>query len=306
MACCKILQAKKSVLLLGPRQTGKTTALKEIQSDWFISLLDSSTRLRYERDPGLLKKEVQHLSHPLIVIDEIQKIPALLDVIQDIIDQDLAQFILTGSSARKLRRKDVNLLPGRVINLELSPLSILELSPKQPAVEELLVYGSLPGIIQTPDVQIKELLLQTYVSSYLEEEIRAEALVRNVATFSHFLELAANEAGRIINMTKLSHEIGVSRVTIQEYYQILLDTLVMIRVESFGSANSRRQLVRSPKYFTPDRCAGGIRHSDDQGLLPHGGQRRRTFSRSHPHHGHEGPWPLGAIQDCHPEPRSGL
>ena len=248
----KILQAKKSVLLLGPRQTGKTTLLKSIKVDWFINLLHSSVRLRYEREPSLLKKEIEHLAHPLIVIDEIQKIPVLLDTIQDIIDEDLAQFVLTGSSARKLRRHEVNLLPGRVINLELSPLSLIELGDKEPTIEDLLLYGSLPGMIQTPELEIKERLLQTYVNSYLEEEIRAEALVRNVAAFSHFLELAANESGQLINTSKLSQEIGVSHVTIQEYYQILLDTLVAVRVESFSAAKTRRQLIRSPKYIIFD------------------------------------------------------
>lgn len=248
----RILAARKSVLLLGPRQTGKTTALRKIKTDRFINLLDVSLRLRYERDPGLLKKELERMDHPLVIIDEIQKIPALLDIIQDTIDQDIAQFILTGSSARKLRRKEVNLLPGRVIHLELSPLSLVELGEKVPEIESLLLYGSMPGVIQLADLDIREMLLQTYVHSYLEEEIRAEALVRNVSAFVRFLELAASEAGNIVNVSKLSQEIGVSHVTVQAYYQILLDTLVAVRLDCFGMLKTRRQLVRAPKFLIFD------------------------------------------------------
>lgn len=248
----KVVAARKSVLLLGPRQTGKTTLLQSIPTDRLITLLDAGVRLRYDRDPSLLKKELVAGTFPLIVIDEIQKVPALLDTIQEIIDQKQAQFILTGSSARKLRRKDVNLLPGRVVHLELNPLSLAELGNSLPELETLLLYGSLPGILQTPEMEIRELLLQSYVHGYLEEEIRAEALVRNVAAFARFLELAANESGNIINMSKLAQEIGVSAVTIQEYYQILLDTLIAVRVESFCATKTRRQLVRSPKYLLFD------------------------------------------------------
>ena len=137
-----------------------------------------------------------------------------MDVIQLAIDQKLANFILTGSSARKLRRgrKDVNLLPGRVIELHLSGLSLLEISDDIfPSLEELLLNGTLPEIALQDDTQHKELLLTSYVNIYLEEEIRAEVLVRNLSNFSRFLTYAAVDAGKQLNVTSLSREIGISR-----------------------------------------------------------------------------------------------
>lgn len=243
-----LIAEQRSVLLLGPRQTGKTTLLKDLPSDLWINLLDPETRQTYEKNPGTLKKELAALSQrPLVIIDEIQKVPALLDVAQDCIDSKLAYFILTGSSARKLRHHHVNLLPGRVINLYLDPLSLNEY-PKQDLMEALL-DGSLPGIAGEQNMDLRELDLRSYVTTYLEEEIRAEALVRNIPAFARFIELAASESGQTIQLTKLSKDIGVSHNTIRDYYQILEDTLVAERVDPFISSKTRRQIVKASRYF---------------------------------------------------------
>jgi uncharacterized protein len=249
------LKRGKSILLLGARQTGKTTLLNQIPADLYISLAQSVVRQRFEKDLGLLLGEIEALSSekrkiPLIIIDEVQKIPEIMDLAQDLIDRKKAQFILTGSSARKLKQpKKINLLPGRVVALKLTPLIIAELPKNKMKLEELLLYGTLPGIITQKEIQDKETDLASYVSTYLEEEVRAEALVRSVGSFSRFLELAASESGNTINFRKLSQEIGVAHTTIAAYYQILEDCLIAERIDPLRHTKTRRRLTSIPKYL---------------------------------------------------------
>lgn len=254
----EILLQEKSILLLGPRQTGKTTLLvHELLPDMSYSFLQPELRRRFEANPELLLSEIKgfirlqdYRGLPIVCIDEIQKVPAIMDVIQLAIDNHLARFVLTGSSARKLKRVkgDLNLLPGRVIELRLDALSLLELT-QMPDLEDLLLNGCLPEIILQPDVIHKERLLTSYVGIYLEEEIRAEAIVRNLASFSRFLSYASIEAGKQINMSKLSQEIGVTRHTVNEYYQILEDCLIADRIEAITQVTTRRRLSKAPKYL---------------------------------------------------------
>ncbi len=244
----------KSVLILGARQTGKTTLTSRFKSDLFISFVQPDVRQRYEKSPHLLKGEVELLARdasgkrPLVVLDEVQKIPVILDVVQDLIDRGKANFMLTGSSARKLHRgAKVNLLPGRIVAFRMDPFSLLEF-PAGGLVERL-IYGSLPGILAVKDTADKETDLEAYVTTYLEEEIRAEAIVRNLGDFARFLELAASESGGIINLRKLSQEIGVSHTTIGSYYQILEDCLVAERIEPLTQSKTRKKLTKSEKYL---------------------------------------------------------
>ena len=211
-------------------------------------------RQRYEKSPHLLKGEVESLAavgkgkRPLIILDEVQKIPVILDVVQDLIDREKANFILTGSSARKLRRgAKINLLPGRVVAFRIGPFSLREFPAKN--LNERLIYGSLPGILALEDLTDRETDLEAYVTTYLEEEIRAEAVVRNLGDFARFLELAASESGGIINLRKLSQEIGVSHTTIGAYYQILEDCLIAERVEPLTQSKTRKKLTKSEKYL---------------------------------------------------------
>lgn len=251
------LERGKSILLLGARQTGKTTLLKHLGlSDINFSLLDPELRLRFERSPNTLRQEIQAYQRlnanriPLVVIDEVQKIPSLMDVIQLLIDDHMAQFILTGSSVRKLRRHaEFNLLPGRVINFHLDPFSLLEIGNLAPNLDSLLMYGSLPGIFLEPDLTLKQNDLEAYVKNYLEEEVRGEALVRQLGSFAKFLELAAVEAGNEINIQKISQEIGVKRHTIYEYFQILEDCLIVEKIDPITSLTTRRRLTKAPKYL---------------------------------------------------------
>ena len=253
-----ILKKEKSVLLLGARQTGKTTLLKQRPCDFNVSFIQPRERLRYELDPSSLADEILVVAEktnrkPLVIVDEVQKVPAIMDVVQGLIDDNVAQFILTGSSARKLKHgAHINLLPGRLIPLRLSPLSFDEIPSLDNALPELLIYGALPEIITMPSPEDKEILLDAYVTLYLEEEIRTEAIVRNVANFARFLELAASESGQVVNYSKLSQVIGVAHTTIAEYYQILEDCLISERIEPLITSKTRHKLSKSNKFLLFD------------------------------------------------------
>lgn len=249
----RALRRDKSVLLLGARQTGKTTLLKRLQGDLSVSLVRPDVRQRYEKNPALLAGEVEALpgkrhARPLVLLDEIQKVPVLLDVAQDLIDRGLANFVLTGSSARKLRRgKALNLLPGRVVAYHLDPFILKEVAGL--ALNDYLIYGSLPGILASKATQDRETDLESYVTVYLEEEVRAEAIVRNIGPFARFLEYAASESGQVVNLRKLSQEIGVSHTTIGSYYGILEDCLIAERVEPLTKSRTRKKLTKAQKYL---------------------------------------------------------
>lgn len=251
-----VLERGKSVLLLGPRQTGKTTMMQhQIQADLYFTFAEAKIKQRYERNPALLESELEEKiksfsKKPLVFIDEVQKIPLIMDIVQNLIDKSKAQFILTGSSARKLKHgPDINLLPGRVVALSMTSLLYPEYEAQNPKLEEILLYGTLPGIMTQTDLNHKEIDLYSYVSIYLEEEIRAEALVRNVGMFSRFLELAASESGKQLNFTRLSQDIGVSDTTIASYYQILEDCLIVRRIDPIIHTQTKRRLIKSPKYL---------------------------------------------------------
>lgn len=248
------LERGKSVLLLGPRQTGKTTLLGRFQLDLVVNLLRPEVRQRYERAPELLGAEVELLAQrsggrgPLVALDEVQRVPEILDVVQDLIDRRLARFILTGSSARKLRRGTrVNLLPGRIVPLRLDPLSLSERIP--PTLEEVLVHGSLPGIALDPDQSSREIDLRAYTTLYLEEEVRAEALVRHLGSFSRFLQLAALEAGGIVHFRGIAQELGLVHTTVAGYYEILEDCLIAERIDALSESRTRKRLTKSPRYL---------------------------------------------------------
>jgi uncharacterized protein len=248
------LDRQKSVLLLGPRQTGKTTLVETLKPDLLLNFLRPQVRQRYERAPHLLGAEVEALaprtraSRPVVVLDEVQRVPELVNVVQDLVDRRLARFVLTGSSARKLRRGGgVNLLPGRLLPLRLDPLSLAERVPA--TLEQALLYGSLPGIALAADDAAREEDLRAYTTLYLEEEVRAEALVRNLGRFSRFLQLAALEAGNISHFRGIAQELGVPHTTVAGYYEILEDCLIAERIEALSESRTRKKLTKSPRYL---------------------------------------------------------
>ncbi|MBI3323298.1 MAG: ATP-binding protein [Candidatus Omnitrophica bacterium] len=253
----KAIRRDRSVLLLGARQTGKTTLIQRLRSDLSISFVRPDVRQRYERDPGLLAGEVEALgaprgaSRPLVLLDEVQKVPDILDAVQDLIDRRKANFVLTGSSARKLRRGSrVNLLPGRVVAYRLDPLIQREWPAS--SVKEPILYGSLPGMARAGRPGDRETDLESYVTTYLEEEIRSEAIVRNLGSFARFLEYAASESGGIVNLRKLSQEIGVAHTTISAYHQILEDCLIADRIEPLTESKTRKKLTKAQRYLLFD------------------------------------------------------
>jgi predicted AAA+ superfamily ATPase len=259
---------QKVHLLFGARQTGKSTLLKQHLpgESVVIDLQDSEQRMEFSRRPrNFSEKLLAHRKKSLtVVVDEIQKVPALFEEVQWLYDQNPKKFrfYLTGSSARKIRSSSANLLPGRSHLFHLYPLTQPEygntsetlpiLKPMQPhfpkrTLEELLLYGSLPGIQkEKPIIAIKT--LQSYTELYLEEEIRREGFVRDIGAFSRFLELAALESGKTINLSKLSNESGVPLATLRLYYQILVDTFTGYWLEPFGGTG-RKRILTTPKFL---------------------------------------------------------
>lgn len=272
-----VLARGKSVLLLGARQTGKTTFVKnQCHHDLYYNYLLKDTRSRFEQSPDALVQEVKayrltqksHSKLPLVIIDEVQKVPEIVDAVQYLIDEKLAQFVLTGSSARKLGGEKVrNLLPGRLVKLHLDPLCLAEL-PKPTEINTLLLFGSLPHIFLEKQEDNKEDDLLSYVETYLQEEIRAEAMVRSLGTFAKFLQYAATESGSTLNISNLSQDIGIPRNKIYDYYQILEDSMVIDRITPMTDDHSRRRLTKADKYLFFDL---GIRRiCANEGLrLPH-------------------------------------
>jgi uncharacterized protein len=251
-----VLRRGKSVLLLGPRQVGKTTLLIGLPVDLTISLARPAIRQQYEQDIESFSQEIEALAEkagkkPLVAVDEIQKVPELMDATQDLIDRRVAQFILTGSSARKLKKQQqLNWLPGRVAYFHLDPLTTDELPKAYQKLEEILVYGSLPGIVVDSNNESREHDLESYVITYLEEEVRQEALVRQLGDFAKCLQLAAAEAGQLVNFNNISKDIGVAQTTVAAYYQILEDCLIAERIEPFAKKSSaRKRLVKACKYL---------------------------------------------------------
>lgn len=224
-----------------------------------------------ETDPEIVLRQVEAKStKPIyLYIDEIQKCPGVLDVLQYLIDKKKIVLMASGSSARKMRQTMTNWLPGRVHLEYLYPLTWGELGLIQRPQElnQFLLFGSLPEISSMQDIQWKKEHLTAYSHFYLEEEIRKEALVKKLPLFNKFLQLAALESGTSPNFSKISNQIGVSHPTVKEYYQILEDTLIVNRLEMFGSR--RNHVLGKSKYYFFDlgvrNAAAKIGHS--QGVL---------------------------------------
>jgi predicted AAA+ superfamily ATPase len=266
---------RRSVFLFGPRQTGKTTYLEHQMKTTpalKISLLDSALFRELTAKPETLRfmVEGQDLRDATIVIDEIQRCPALLDEIQTLIEERQIRFLLTGSSARKLRAAGVNLLGGRALRRELHPLTYWELG-EQFNLDRSFHAGLLPSIYLGDGVDDD---LQAYIGQYLREEIAAEGLARNLSAFSRFLELAAACHGQQINFTSIAGDVGVSRVTIQSYFQILVDTLLGDFLNPLH-LSGKVKTVSTPKFYFFD--AGVVRATRRLKLIQEGTLEYGTF-----------------------------
>lgn len=238
------LPQNRSAFLWGPRKTGKTTLLKQqFPNAFFLDLLNYDLFLTLSQRPTQLRQILEAQPSKTVVIDEIQKIPHLMDEVHWLMENKGYQFIMSGSSARKFRRGNVNLLGGRAWRFELYPLVSEELEILD--LEKALSAGLLPAHYLSPD---SELDLKAYVHDYLKEEIQAEALTRNLPAFSRFLKTAAICNGMLLNYSNAARESGVSVKTIREYYQILEDTLVGRLLLPWKKAKKRR-LIETAKFF---------------------------------------------------------
>lgn len=235
----------KSVLLLGPRRTGKSQLIKhEVKPDLSYNLLYADTFRRLSVRPQLIREELSSKKNQLIVIDEIQKLPLLMDEVHAMIEEMGARFLLTGSSARKLKRSHTSLMAGRATVKYLHPFSYSELSDFQ--LKKILNVGSIPGIYfaSNPRSELRE-----YCGQYLKEEIMAEALVRKVENFSRFIEFAALSNGQILNFESLGSDAQVPARTIREYYQILVDTLMGSMLPPVRATKNRKSISTAKFYF---------------------------------------------------------
>jgi predicted AAA+ superfamily ATPase len=236
---------KKSHFLFGPRQTGKTSLIHHtLKGVKVYDLLDTSIYLALSQNPGRIGQELTAKDH-LVVIDEIQRLPELLNEVHRIIETRGIRFLLTGSSARKLRRGGVNLLGGRARTKYLHPFTYKELGDKFD-LARAMERGLLPSIYFSDDPWAD---LQAYAGSYLQGEIVAEGATRNLPAFSRFLKVAALCNSQIVNFTNISNDAQVARTTVYEYFEILKDTLILYELPAWRKSKKRKPLASSKYYF---------------------------------------------------------
>ncbi|QIV95696.1 putative AAA+ superfamily ATPase [Allofrancisella inopinata] len=241
------LLAKKSFFLFGPRATGKSSLIRNTfpKETLIINLLRSELYLELSAKPHHLEHMIAAYSYPdVVVIDEIQKIPMLLNEAHRLIEEKGIRFLLTGSSARTLRRKHQNLLAGRARQAELFPLTSFEITDFN--LERYLRYGGLPAIYLSDEPEED---LDAYIGTYLKEEIQIEASVRNIPGFSRFLQTAALTSGQMLNFTNIGSDVGLPPSTVREYYHILEDTFVGFLLPAYTKTIKRKAISTAKFYF---------------------------------------------------------
>ncbi len=244
------LPDRQSAFLWGARKTGKTTYLKEIFPNAnFYDLLKSDVYLRFLKTPYVFREEVlAHLSlnpqNQTFIIDEVQKVPILLDEIHWLIENTKAQFILCGSSSRKMRQKGVNLLGGRAWKYHFFPLVYHEL--KEFDLLRALTHGLIPSHYLSNH---PKKFLQAYVEDYIIQEIQAEGLVRNLAAFSRFLEAASYSNSEMVNYANIARDCGVDAKTVKGYFEILKDTLISYEIDPYRKRGKRDIISSVPKFY---------------------------------------------------------
>ncbi len=279
-----------SFFLFGPRGTGKSTLLKTLFKSFqeneilWIDLLDSEAEERYLKHPSRLKEEVLTKKIKIAVIDEIQKVPKLLDQIHGLIESTRTQFVMTGSSARKLKRGAGNLLAGRAFVYELDPFISDELGTLF-NLRHTLEFGLLPKLYQpsimdpslTWDDEQKKLYLKAYARTYLKEEIQLEQEVRKIDAFRNFLEIAAQMNGNILNYSKISSDVGIDDKTVFNYFKILEDTLIGFFLDSYHGSVRKRQREAPKFYFFDPGIKRALDQTLDVVLLPQTGAFGQAF-----------------------------
>jgi len=257
----------ESFFLWGPRQTGKSTLLRLLYPDaiW-IDLLKTDDYIRYLERPAVLREELEtRPGRELVVVDEIQKVPGLLDEIHWLIENRKRGFVMCGSSARKVRRVHANLLGGRAVRYELLGLTSEEIGASFDLVR-MLNHGFLPRhyVADSPAP-----LLRSYVTDYLKEEIAQEGLTRNLPAFSAFLTSAALSDGDLVNFSTIARDCGVSSVTVKSYFEILVDTLLGEFLPAY-TKRPKRRVIGAPKFYFAD--VGVVNILARRGRLQPGGE----------------------------------
>jgi predicted AAA+ superfamily ATPase len=265
------LPLDRSVLLLGPRQTGKSTLVRHLlpKDAWTVDLLHHDSFLRYSKDPSQFRREAEAKLRGgafTIFVDEVQKVPELLDEVHALIESQRVRFILSGSSARKLKRSGTNLLAGRATVRRLHPLTMSE-QMQYFDLDRTLRLGSLPAVV-TSDESVAIDLLRAYSQSYLQEEIQAEALVRNLGGFARFLEVAAAQCGDLLNYSAIGRDAAIATRTVQEYFQILEDTLLGYRHQAWRRSPRARLVAHSKFYFFDPGVTNAINQRLTAGIDP--------------------------------------
>jgi uncharacterized protein len=261
-----------SFFLFGARGTGKSSLLRSElgSSALWIDLLSSREEQRFAENPDLLSEVLRArpstASPTWVVIDEIQKVPRLLDVVHREIEARSALFALSGSSARKLRRGGANLLAGRALVHHLYPFTHSELGDAFD-LTSALEFGTLPVILSHGSPRARRLALRAYVDSYLKEEIVAEQLVRNLVPFRKFLPVVAQNHGGIVNYSEIARALKVDDKTVKGYFEILEDTLIGFKLPAY-ERSLRKQQIRSPKFYLFDTgVARALGSLDREGTL---------------------------------------
>lgn len=237
--------AKTSFFLFGPRGVGKTTWVKNnFPNAVYIDLLRGETYNDLFPNPTRIEEKIPADFEGWIVIDEVQRVPELLNEVHRLIESKKYKFVLTGSSARKLRRGGVNLLAGRAITYFMHPLTVIELG-KDFNLGNNLKYGCLPGVIENED---KKAYLESYIQTYLQQEVTQEGISRNLPAFARFLETASFSQGSVLNMSEVAREASVGRRMAEDYFCALEDLLIAVRIPVF-SKKAKRKLVSHSKFY---------------------------------------------------------
>ena len=247
--------SKKSCFLFGPRSVGKTHLIHEeikgMAHVLYIDLLKGRTFTLLSGNPSELENLIEN-HHKIVILDEIQKIPPLLDEVHRLIEERKIHFLLTGSSARKLKRGHANLLGGRAWTLNLFPLTTSELP--QFNLNRALRFGLLPSVWFSKNPEEE---LDSYISTYLKEEILTEGLSRNLPAFNRFLKVAALSSGNLINFSQMASDAQVAESTLRGHFEILQDTLIGYLLEPFIESK-KRKAIATPKFYFFDN---GVRHT---------------------------------------------
>jgi predicted AAA+ superfamily ATPase len=239
-------EQKSSLFLFGPRGTGKTSWIKANLPDClYFDLLDFSTYNSLSANPGRLENLIPNGYDKIVILDEVQRVPELLNEVHRLIESKRIKFLLTGSSARSLRRKGVNLLAGRALTFHMHPLVIQELGSAFD-LSKVLTYGLLPSVFDHSD---PKKYLESYVQTYLREEVIQEGLTRNIGAFSRFLESASFSQGSILNFSEIARELAINRLVIVDYFEILEDLLLATRIDPFTNRAKRKMVAHQKFYF---------------------------------------------------------